>query len=119
MRQGSPSPHSPTTRAGLKLFCLVEQAPDGRILCLPVHTHYRPQAPWAPVSHKWTRVLPAGRAPPPPAPRRWNAAADSIGPMRWGHAQGFMTGSRLCGGLLRGACERERIDVAEEFGVGR
>lgn len=118
MRQGSPSPHSPTTRAGLKLFCLVEQAPDGRILCLPVHTHYRPQAPWAPVSHKWTRVLPAGfilrdtraTAPSPEelARCRRQHRADALGtrsrvydwkpPLR-----------RLVAGLRE--CEGERMDV--------
>lgn len=127
MRQGSPTPQPQTsTRRELRLLCLVEQAPDGRVLCLPIHTLYRPQVPWAAVSHKWTRVLPAGfilrdtraTAPSPEALARCRRQhrADALGtrlrvydwkpPLR-----------RLVAGLR--ACDKERLDFTTELNAER
>lgn len=49
-----------SARRELKLLCLVEQAPEGGIRCLPIHTCFLPDIPWAAVPRKWSRTLPAG-----------------------------------------------------------
>lgn len=49
-----------SARRTLKLLCLVEQAPEGGIRCLPIHTLSYLDVPWAVVPRQWSRTLPAG-----------------------------------------------------------